>query len=156
MRWFPTLHCTIARSEQRGGFIGEELLPAQWHRVGPGGVFEFIDSKGQPPLGAHAWSELTGWQTAVWAPKALAPPYLVRRWGRRFFRQGAPVLCRGIQSNGTGDSAGPLFPFPKNAEEDRSPRAAPSRLGPHAEHTTRGDRTFRGQKSIRNEYARVL
>jgi PAS domain S-box-containing protein len=64
-------HHIIGRSEQEGLFIGKELPSAQWHRAGPGGVFEFIDSEGRPSLEASAMSELTGWETAVWAPKAL-------------------------------------------------------------------------------------
>jgi PAS domain S-box-containing protein len=64
-------HRIIARSEQEDAFIGKELPPAQWHRAGPGGVFEFTDSEGLPSLQAYARSELTGWETAVWAPKAL-------------------------------------------------------------------------------------
>jgi PAS domain S-box-containing protein len=64
-------HRIIARSEQENGFIGKELPPAQWHRAGRGRVFGFIDPEGRPSLQADAWSELTGWQTAVWAPKAL-------------------------------------------------------------------------------------
>jgi PAS domain S-box-containing protein len=64
-------HHIIARSEQEDAFIGKELPPAQWHHAGPGGVFEFIDSEGRPSLEAYARSELTGWETAVWAPAAL-------------------------------------------------------------------------------------
>jgi PAS domain S-box-containing protein len=64
-------HRIIARSEQEDAFIGKELPPAQWHGAGPGGVFEFVDPEGRPSLEAYVWSELTGWQTAVWAPKAL-------------------------------------------------------------------------------------
>jgi PAS domain S-box-containing protein len=64
-------HRIIARSEQEDAFIGKELPPAQWPRDGSGGVFEFIDSEGRPSLEASVRSELTGWQTAVWAPKVL-------------------------------------------------------------------------------------
>jgi PAS domain S-box-containing protein len=64
-------HHIIARSEQGDAFFGKELSPAQWPRGGASNVFEFIDSEGRPSLQADAWSELTGWQTAVWAPKAL-------------------------------------------------------------------------------------
>ncbi len=64
-------HHIIARSEQEDAFIGKELPPAQWHRAGPGDVFEFTDSEGQPSLEAYARSELTSWETAVWAPKIL-------------------------------------------------------------------------------------
>jgi PAS domain S-box-containing protein len=61
----------VARSEQEDEFIGKELPPARWHRAGSGGVFAFIDSEGRPSLEAYAWSELTGWEAAVWAPTAL-------------------------------------------------------------------------------------
>jgi PAS domain S-box-containing protein len=64
-------HRIIARSEQEDLFIGKELPPSQWHRAGPGGVFEFLDSEGRPSLQAYVRSELAGWETAVWAPKAL-------------------------------------------------------------------------------------
>jgi PAS domain S-box-containing protein len=64
-------HRTIAWSKQQDAFLGKEVSPAQRPRGGPGSVFEFIDSEGRPSLQANAWSELTGWQTAVWAPKAL-------------------------------------------------------------------------------------
>jgi PAS domain-containing protein len=64
-------HRIIARSEQEGAFVGKELPASQWYGAGPGGVFEFIDSEGRPSLEGYAWSELTGWQTSVWAPKAL-------------------------------------------------------------------------------------
>jgi PAS domain S-box-containing protein len=64
-------HRIIARSEQEDAFIGKELPPSQWHRTGLGGVFEFIDSEGQSSLEAYAWSELTGWETAVWESKVL-------------------------------------------------------------------------------------
>jgi hypothetical protein len=73
-------HRIIARSEQEDAFIGTELPPAQWHRAGPGGIFEFIDSEGRPSLEASATSELTGWQTAVWAPKALLEALVQALW----------------------------------------------------------------------------
>ncbi len=64
-------HHIVARSEQEDAFVGKELPQVQWHRAGPSGVFEFIDSEGRPSLQAYTRSELTGWETAVWAPKAL-------------------------------------------------------------------------------------
>jgi PAS domain S-box-containing protein len=73
-------HRIIGRSEQEGLFIGKELPSAQWPRAGPGGVFEFIDSEGQPSLEASATSELTGWETAVWAPKALLEAPVRAQW----------------------------------------------------------------------------
>jgi PAS domain S-box-containing protein len=73
-------HRIIGRSEQEGLFIGKELPPAQWHRAGPGGAFEFIDSEGRPSLEASAMSELTGWETAVWVPKALLEAPVRAQW----------------------------------------------------------------------------
>jgi PAS domain S-box-containing protein len=63
-------HHIIAHSGNQYAF-GQELPPAQWHRAGPDGLVEFVDSEGQPSLEAYVSSELTGWQTAVWVPKAL-------------------------------------------------------------------------------------
>src|SRR5258706_8388244 len=73
-------HHIIARSEQEDAFIGKELPPAQWHRAGPGDVFEFTDSEGQPSLEAYARSELTSWETAVWAPKILLEAQVRALW----------------------------------------------------------------------------
>jgi PAS domain S-box-containing protein len=73
-------HLIIASSEQVDPFIGKELPPAQWHGAGPGGVFEFIDSEGRPSLEASTRSELTGWETAVWAPKALLEAPVRAQW----------------------------------------------------------------------------
>jgi PAS domain S-box-containing protein len=73
-------HRIIARSEQEDSFIGNELPPAQWRRGGPGGVFEFIDSEGRPSLEASVRSELTRWETAVWAPKALLEAPVRAQW----------------------------------------------------------------------------
>jgi PAS domain S-box-containing protein len=64
-------HRIIARSDHQDVLTGQELPPTQRHRSGPGGVFEFTDSAGQPSLEAYTRSELTGWATAVWAPKAV-------------------------------------------------------------------------------------
>jgi PAS domain S-box-containing protein len=64
-------HRIIVRSDQQDAFMGKELPQAQWRRAEPGGVFEFIDSEGRPSVEAYAWSDLTGWETAVWAPMAL-------------------------------------------------------------------------------------
>ncbi len=64
-------HRIITRSEQRDAFVGKELPPTQWQGADAGGLFEFIDPAGRPSLQASVWSELTGWETSVWAPKAL-------------------------------------------------------------------------------------
>jgi PAS domain S-box-containing protein len=73
-------HHIIARSDQEDAFIGKELPPAQRHGAGPGGVFEFINSEGRPSLEAYVWSELTGWETAVWEPKALVEAPVRALW----------------------------------------------------------------------------
>ncbi len=74
-------HRIIARSEQEDAFNGEELPPTQrQHRAGSSGVFEFTDAEGQSSLQAYARSELTGWQTAVWAPKGLLQAPVLALW----------------------------------------------------------------------------
>ncbi len=73
-------HRIIARSEQQKAFIGKELPPSQWHRAGPSGIFDFVDSEERPSLEAYAWSRLTGWETAVWAPKALLEAPVRAQW----------------------------------------------------------------------------
>jgi PAS domain S-box-containing protein len=73
-------HLIIASSEQADPFIGKELPPAQWHGAEPSGVFEFVDSEGRPSLEASTRSELTGWETAVWAPKALLEAPVRAQW----------------------------------------------------------------------------
>jgi PAS domain S-box-containing protein len=60
----------IARSDQGETFVGTELPQAQRHHAAPSGIFQFADSEGRPSLEAYVRSELTGWQTAVWAPTA--------------------------------------------------------------------------------------
>ena len=64
-------HRIIARSGHEASFVGKELPPARWRGTGRGDISEFVDSEGRPALEAYAWSGLTGWQTVVWAPKAL-------------------------------------------------------------------------------------
>jgi PAS domain S-box-containing protein len=73
-------HRIMARSEQEDVFIGKELHSAQWHRAGPSGAFEFVDSEGRRSLEAYVRSELTGWQTAVWAPTALLEARIRTLW----------------------------------------------------------------------------
>jgi PAS domain S-box-containing protein len=73
-------HRIIARSEREDAFVGKQLPPSQWHEGKPGGVFEFIDSEGRPSVEAYVWSQLTGWQTSVWAPKALVAAPVQALW----------------------------------------------------------------------------
>jgi PAS domain S-box-containing protein len=92
-------HHIIARSQQEDAFIGKELPPAQWPHGGPGGVFEFIDAEGRPSLQAYTRSELTGWQTAVWAPKAmLEAPVRALWWAIGFTSLLAFVLVVALAS----------------------------------------------------------
>ncbi len=64
-------HRIIARTDHQDSLMGRELPPSERHRVGPGGIADYTDSEGRPSLEAYAWSDLTGWETAVWEPKAL-------------------------------------------------------------------------------------
>jgi PAS domain S-box-containing protein len=73
-------HHIIAQSEQRDAFTGQELPPMQWHGERLGGVFEFIDSEGRLSLQTYARSDLTAWETAVWAPKALLEAPVRAQW----------------------------------------------------------------------------
>jgi PAS domain S-box-containing protein len=70
-------HHIIARSEH-GMVIGTALRSTQWHRAG--GVFEFVDSEGRRSLEASVRSSLTGWETAVWAPKAVLEAPVRTQW----------------------------------------------------------------------------
>jgi hypothetical protein len=65
-------HHIVAGSQPEDAFIGQELPPSQWHRAGPGGTFEFVDSGGRSSLEASALSQLTGWEIAVWEPHGPA------------------------------------------------------------------------------------
>jgi PAS domain S-box-containing protein len=73
-------HRIIAQSDQQDTFVGHELPFTRWHRAGPDGVFEFDDNEGRPCLEAYVSSELTGWQTAVWAPRALLEARVRTLW----------------------------------------------------------------------------
>jgi PAS domain S-box-containing protein len=69
----------IEQSGNQHTLIGQELPPALRHRP-KSGVFEFIDSAGRPSLGASIKSGLTGWETAVWAPKAVLEAPVRVQW----------------------------------------------------------------------------
>ena len=73
-------HRIIATSQQEDSSAGQELPRVQWQRAEPAGVFELTDSAGQRSLGAYASSELTGWETSVWAPKALIEAPVRATW----------------------------------------------------------------------------
>jgi PAS domain S-box-containing protein len=77
---FDDTHRIIAQSDRQDLYIGNALPAAQRHRAGSGGVFEFIDSSAQPALQANARSDLTGWHTAVWAPRALLEAPVRAQW----------------------------------------------------------------------------
>jgi PAS domain S-box-containing protein len=70
----------IVRSETEDVFTGKTLLATQWHCPGPGGVFKFADSDERQSLGAYACSDLTSWQTTVWAPEALLEAPVLALW----------------------------------------------------------------------------
>src|SRR5262249_37286940 len=67
-------------ASQPDAFIGKELAPAERYHAGPDGSFEFVNSKGRPSVKAYTWSELTGWEAAVWAPKALLEAPILAQW----------------------------------------------------------------------------
>jgi PAS domain-containing protein len=73
-------HRIVARSGQEDGLIGTELPQVQWHRAGPSGTFEFVDFEGRPSLQAYMVSDLTGWETVVWEPKALVEAPVQALW----------------------------------------------------------------------------
>jgi PAS domain S-box-containing protein len=77
---FDAGHRIIAVSGQEAqrSAVGTELPPSQWHE--PGGILEFTDSEGRPSLQADTRSELTGWDAAVWAPKAVLGAPLRALW----------------------------------------------------------------------------
>jgi PAS domain S-box-containing protein len=76
-----TTHHIIARSDPPDAFVGQELSAAQWHGAGSDSVFVFVDTEGRLSREAYARSELTGWETAVWAPEALlAKPVRALWW----------------------------------------------------------------------------
>ena len=73
-----TAHRIIASSDQVQS-IGKELPLQQWYDVGTG-TFEFVDAEGRPSLQASTKSDLTGWEIAVWAPKALLEAPIRAQW----------------------------------------------------------------------------
>ncbi|MCL2430217.1 MAG: PAS domain-containing protein, partial [Alphaproteobacteria bacterium] len=79
---FDGAHRIIAQSGTRAPkeVVGSELPPPQWPRGGPRGIVEFSDSQGQPSLQAFTLSDLTGWGTAVSAPKAVLGAPLRTLW----------------------------------------------------------------------------
>jgi PAS domain S-box-containing protein len=64
-------HRIMAESDRENAVVGAELPPTHQRPAGRDSVREFVDAKGRPSLQAYARSELTGWETTVWAPKAL-------------------------------------------------------------------------------------
>jgi PAS domain S-box-containing protein len=74
-------HCVIAGSGQQETAVGKELPRVRWRGSGPAGISESVDDQGRPSLEAYAWSELTGWETAVWAPRTrLEAPVRALWW----------------------------------------------------------------------------
>jgi PAS domain S-box-containing protein len=70
----------IMQSEQDDAFVGKTLLATEWQCPRPGGVVEFTDPDGRPSLGAYECSDLTGWKTTVWEPKAVLEAPVLALW----------------------------------------------------------------------------
>jgi PAS domain S-box-containing protein len=74
-------HCVIAGADHQEAALGKQLPSARWRSPGPAGISQSVDDQGRPSLEAYAWSELTGWETAVWAPRArLEAPVRALWW----------------------------------------------------------------------------
>jgi PAS domain S-box-containing protein len=74
-------HCIIAGSDEQEAAVGKELPRARWRRSEPAEISESVDDQGRPSLEAYAWSELTGWETAVWASRTqLEAPVRALWW----------------------------------------------------------------------------
>jgi PAS domain S-box-containing protein len=74
-------HRIIAQSgSDTDSAVGQELPQSRWSPKGSGGILEFTDSKGRPSLQAYTQSELSGWGTAISAPKAVLGAPLRALW----------------------------------------------------------------------------
>src|SRR5260370_12940607 len=73
-------HRIIARSGKEDGLIGTEPPQAQWPLASAGRALELVDFAGRPSLQAYAVSNLTGWETVVWEPKALVDAPVRALW----------------------------------------------------------------------------
>jgi PAS domain S-box-containing protein len=120
-------HRIMALSERQDAFVGKELPPAQRDLAGRESIFGFTDTDGQPSLEAYTWSDLTGWQTAVWAPKAVLEAPIRAQWRilgvtallASMLVVGPALWLGGIIARSVGDAAraakalgegGPLLP----------------------------------------------
>jgi PAS domain S-box-containing protein len=61
----------IAAFGQQDAHTGKEVPRLQWHRTELEDISEFVDSQGRLALEAFTRSELTGWETSVWATTAV-------------------------------------------------------------------------------------
>jgi PAS domain S-box-containing protein len=74
-------HRIIAQSgEDIATAVGEQLPQSRWPRGRASGILEFTDSKGRPSLQAYTHSELSGWEEAISAPKAVLGAPLRALW----------------------------------------------------------------------------
>jgi PAS domain S-box-containing protein len=73
-------HRIIVLSHQEDTLIGTALPEAQWRSVRPDGIFEFTDPDGRPSQEASARSEVSGWETAVWASNTLLEAPIRALW----------------------------------------------------------------------------
>jgi PAS domain S-box-containing protein len=73
-------HNIIASSQQEDALVGQDLAREQGRRAESAGIFEFTDPEGRSSQQAYTSSALTGWETAVWAPKALLDAPVRATW----------------------------------------------------------------------------
>jgi hypothetical protein len=119
-------HNIIASSQQEDALAEQVLAPKQGRRAEPAGIFEFTDPEGRSSQRAYTSSALTGWETAVWAPKAQldAPVQATWRtigsalWQGRVIAHSVSHTGRAAIALGAG---GPM----SSAENPRSPRSIP-------------------------------
>src|SRR5262249_27176694 len=79
----PGLHVAISDAARRIIVRYEQEdapMATQWHCPGTGGVSDMTGSDGGPSLGGYACSDVTGWQTIVWEPKALLEAPVLALW----------------------------------------------------------------------------
>lgn len=78
-------HLIIARSQHQDRFLGQPIsTDTRLKTTGRNGLIETVD-QGRLSLQAYVISDLTGWRTAVWVPKAMLEAPLFDLWRNILF-----------------------------------------------------------------------